>query len=407
MQDKSTSWLEAFRAALLAKDFGGEIEADSALRAAMSTDNSVYQIYPDVVVAPRTAGDVVALLDVMAQPEFAQLALTPRGGGTGTNGQSLNQGVILDFRRHMNKLIAVNEAERWADVEPGMVLDTLNDQLRPLGLFFAPEASTSTRCTIGGMVSTDASGKGSRIYGKTSDNIAGLEIACPQGLLASFNPDPDWARPMLDTAEQAARSGRDAFIANTPKINRRFTGYDLERACPEEGAFEWWRLFLGAEGTLSPITRIRVQLRPLPKEKRLIVASFESFRAALAAATPLMDDEPTAIEVMDERVQQLAEEAGILNRLPDALRPRGELLRLMSFWNSTATMPSCWRRVLLRAVPVFSRWKAMLPSIWQRIVMRSVSFGPFVPLALDCWARWMVGPAPSPLSRIASFPPTK
>ena len=217
MQDKSTSWLEAFRAALLAKDFGGEIEADSALRAAMSTDNSVYQIYPDVVVAPRTAGDVVALLDVMAQPEFAHLALTPRGGGTGTNGQSLNQGVILDFRRHMNKLIAVNEAERWADVEPGMVLDTLNDQLRPLGLFFAPEASTSTRCTIGGMVSTDASGKGSRIYGKTSDNIAGLEIACPQGLLASFNPDPDWARPMLYTAEQAARSGRDAFIANTPK----------------------------------------------------------------------------------------------------------------------------------------------------------------------------------------------
>nr|WP_319484339.1 FAD-binding and (Fe-S)-binding domain-containing protein [uncultured Cohaesibacter sp.] len=321
MQDNSKKLLDALRSQLVARGFSGEIELDSALRAAMSTDNSVYQIYPDLIVAPYTADDVVVLLDVMARPDFTNLALTPRGGGTGTNGQSLNRGVILDLRRHMNRLIAVNEAERWADVEPGMVLDDLNDHLRPMGLFFAPEASTSTRCTIGGMVSTDASGKGSRIYGKTSDNIAGLEIACPQGLLSSTSAAPLWAAPMLAAAEQAARSGREAFIANTPKINRRFTGYDLERACPADGAFDWWRLFLGAEGTLSPITRIRVKLRPLPKEKRLIVARFSTFHAALAAATPLLADEPTAIEVMDERVQQLAEDAGILNRLPHALRP--------------------------------------------------------------------------------------
>lgn len=312
--------------ALRAEGFTGEIETDSALRAAMSTDNSIYQITPELIAAPRQAADVVRALRVLeTNPAFADVALTPRGGGTGTNGQALNRGLILDMRRHMHRVLQINATEGWADVEPGVVLDALNDALRPHGWFFAPETSTSTRCTIGGMVSTDASGKGSRIYGKTSDNILGLEIARPEGQLSSLAPVPDWARPMLDAAEAAARKGRGAFIANTPRLNRRFTGYDLERACPEDGGFEWWRLFLGAEGTLGPITRIRVKLRRIEPEKRLIVAGFASFRDALAAATPLLADNPTAIEVMDEWVQRIAAEAGILARLPASLRPEGQV----------------------------------------------------------------------------------
>ncbi|TWF47417.1 FAD-binding and (Fe-S)-binding domain-containing protein [Neorhizobium alkalisoli] len=314
-----------FARALARDGFEGEIETDSALRAAMSTDNSVYQIFPDIVVAPQSTADVVVLIRVIDRPDFAGLPLTARGGGTGTNGQSLNRGIVIDFRRHMSRLLDVNVAEQWADVEPGMVLDDLNEQLLPHGLFFAPETSTSTRCTIGGMVSTDASGKGSRIYGKTSDNILGIEIAKAEGLMSSLAPAPDWAGPMLAAAEAAAREGRDAFIAKTPRLNRRFTGYDLERACRDDGRFEWWRLFLGAEGTLGPITRIRVKLRRIEPEKRLIVATFATFRDALAAATPLLQDDPTAIEVMDEWVQQIAAEAGILRRLPDPLRPQGDL----------------------------------------------------------------------------------
>ncbi len=312
--------IDRLAGALRRAGFAGGIDADSALRAAMSTDNSVYQITPDLIAAPRDAADLVVLMGVMAQPEFAATALTARGGGTGTNGQSLNRGVILDLRRHMNRLIALNAAEGWADVEPGMVLDDLNDQIRASGWFFAPETSTSTRCTIGGMVSTDASGKGSRVYGKTSDNILGLELARAEGLLSSMDPVPDWALPMLALAEGAARAGRQAFIDNTPRLNRRFTGYDLERACPDGGGFEWWRLFLGAEGTLGPISRIRVKLRRIEPEKRLIVAGFDSFRNAVAAATPLLVAEPTAVEVMDETVQAIAEEAGILSRLPPDLR---------------------------------------------------------------------------------------
>ncbi|WP_347309877.1 FAD-binding and (Fe-S)-binding domain-containing protein [Defluviimonas sp. SAOS-178_SWC] len=306
--------------ALHQQGFRGEIDTDTALRAAMSTDNSVYQIAPDVVVAPREADDLVTLLTVMQRSEFAGIAVTGRGGGTGTNGQSLNHGVIVDLRRHMNKLIELNADEGWADVQPGMVLDDLNEKIRPSGWFFAPETSTSTRCTIGGMASTDASGKGSRVYGKTSDNILGLEIARPEGLLSSLADAPEWAHDMLSRAESAARAGRQAFIDNTPKLNRRFTGYDLERACPERGGFEWWRLFPGAEGTLGLMSRIRVKLRRIEPEKRLIVAGFDSFRSALIAATPLLQAEPTAVEVMDETVQAIADRAGILDRLPEGLR---------------------------------------------------------------------------------------
>jgi len=301
--------------------FRGDVEADTALLAAMATDNSIYRIRPDLIVAPQDADDVVTFMAVMEQPMFTQIPITPRGGGTGTNGQSLNRGVILDMRRHMHRLLEVNVEEGWADVEPGMVLDDLNARLEPHGLFFAPETSTSTRCTIGGMVSTDASGKGSRIYGKTSDNIVGIEIARGRGLVASDITLPDWARPMISAAEQAARGGRAAFVANTPRLSRRFTGYDLERACPPEGGFEWWRLFPGSEGTLGPITRVRVRLRSLPQEKRLLVAAFDTFRDSLSAASPLLEDDPIAIEVMDEGVQALARDVGLLSRLPEVIRP--------------------------------------------------------------------------------------
>lgn len=319
--------LPTLTAALRDAGFRGEIETDRALRAAMATDNSVYRILPEVIAAPLDAEDCRRLVAALSQPGLAGVAITARGGGTGTNGQSLNRGLILDLRRHMNRLLVVNAAEGWAEVEPGMVLDDLNDHLRPHGLFFAPETSTSTRCTIGGMVSTDASGKGSRIHGKTSDNLLGLELARPEGLLDSLKPAPGWAQGMLAQAEAAARAGRAAFVAHTPRLNRRFTGYDLERACPPGGGFDWWRLLPGAEGTLGVITRIRVKLCRIPAEKRLLVVGFDSFRNALAAATPLLAADPTAVEVMDETVQRLAAGAGILAGLPPALRsPRGQRL---------------------------------------------------------------------------------
>lgn len=314
---------DALEMALRTQGFVGEIEFDIALREAMSTDNSVYRLLPDLIVSPSDAADMVTLLAVMEQAAFQDIPITARGGGTGTNGQALNRGVIVDTRRHMHRLLHLNASEGWADVEPGLVLEDLNAQIRHTGWFFAPETSTSNRCTIGGMVSTDASGKGSRVYGKTSDNLLGLEIVRAEGLLWSGGEAGEWAQSMLDAAESAARDGRDAFCQATPNLRRRFTGYDLERACPDTGGFEWWRLWPGSEGTLGLIARIRVKLRRLDAEKRLIVAGFDGFRAALSAAVPLAAGNPTAVEVMDDRTHQRAGEAGLLHGLPLELRAAG------------------------------------------------------------------------------------
>ena len=161
------------------------------------------------------------------------------------------------------------------------------------------------------MVSTDASGKGSRIYGKTSDNILALELAAAQGLLDSAQVAPAWAAPMLAAAETAARSGRDAFIARTPHLNRRFTGYDIERACPPDGTLQWWRLLLGAEGTLGLVTRIRVKLRRIEFQSGCLWSHSTRCEMRWLRPCPCCKVDPTGVEVMDETVQNIASSAGI------------------------------------------------------------------------------------------------
>ena len=141
-----------------------------------ATDNSIYQVTPQAIVFPRNATDVVRVAKLASEPRFAAIVLAPRGGGTGTNGQSLTDGIIVDLSRHMNRIVSVDAEERWAWVEAGVVKDQLNDAIREHGLFFAPELSPSNRATIGGMIATDACGQGSVLYGKTHDHV--LELRC-------------------------------------------------------------------------------------------------------------------------------------------------------------------------------------------------------------------------------------
>lgn len=311
-------------AAIAASGFRGDVAADSASRAAASTDNSVYQLMPDLIVAPRDADDVMTLFRVLDQPAFRDIPITGRGGGTGTNGQSLNTGVIVDFRRHMHRILEVNVEEGWVEVEPGLVLDDLNEQLQPTGLFFAPSTSTANRCTVGGMASTDASGKGSRIYGKTGDNVLGMQLVVGDGkVLDSSRPVPDWAAPMLAEVAAACDAGRDALLARVSRLARRFSGLDLERARPDLATLEWWRLSIGAEGVLGVITRLRLKLVRKPVRSSLAILAFSSFAEVLGATTRLLEIEPLAIEAIDEWVQRLAAEAGLLDALPAVLRGSG------------------------------------------------------------------------------------
>ncbi|MEC8427081.1 MAG: FAD-binding oxidoreductase, partial [Pseudomonadota bacterium] len=149
----------AFINALKPCGFEGDLNPDYANRTVLSTDNSIYQVLPQGVIYPRNIDDLIRVTELSNTKGFRDIVLSPRGGGTGTNGQSLTDGLIIDTSKYMNKILEINPTERWVRVQSGVVKDQLNAALKPHGLFFAPELSTSNRATIGGMINTDASGQ--------------------------------------------------------------------------------------------------------------------------------------------------------------------------------------------------------------------------------------------------------
>ena len=182
---------------LKASGFTGDIEQTYASRLAVATDNSVYQQLPQAVVLPKDNLDVQLIGKIGAQEKFATITFSPRGGGTGTNGQSLTKGIVVDMSRYMNKLLEINEAEGWVRVQSGVVKDQLNDTVRSFGYFFSPDLSTSNRATLGGMINTDASGQGSLKYGKTSDHVLSLQAVFADGSM--YETDGSQGEPELGT----------------------------------------------------------------------------------------------------------------------------------------------------------------------------------------------------------------
>lgn len=228
----------AFIDALEAAGFDGELNPDYANRTALATDNSIYQVLPQAVVYPKHTADLQCVTTLTSKPEWRSIVLSPRGGGTGTNAQSLTEGIIVDLSRHMNRVLEINLNEGWARVEAGVVKDQLNAALEPHGYFFAPELSTSNRATIGGMINTDASGQGSVLYGKTRDHVIDLSTVLMDGTLLHSRALN--AVELDSHKQQASRAGtihtlvddifarrHQAIQARFPKLNRCLTGYDL------------------------------------------------------------------------------------------------------------------------------------------------------------------------------------
>jgi len=177
-----------FSNALKAKNFTGDISAKYSTRLSVATDNSVYQQLPQLVINPRSQQDIILLAKTANEDQYHEIKFSARGGGTGTNGQSLTPGIVVDLSKYMNKVLAINIEEKWVKVEAGVIKDQLNDFLRPHGFFFAPDLSTSNRATIGGMVNTDASGQGSLVYGKTSNHVLALSSVLANGEVLNTEP---------------------------------------------------------------------------------------------------------------------------------------------------------------------------------------------------------------------------
>ena len=163
----------------------GEVRFDTASRALYSTDASVYQIEPRGVVIPRSRDDVAAAVTIAARHG---VPITPRGGGTSQAGQAIGEGLVLDTSKYLNRVLAIDPDARTARVEPGVVLDELNHQLKPHGLRFAPDVSSSSRATVGGMMANNSSGARSVLYGKTIDHVRSQQVVLADGSTATLAP---------------------------------------------------------------------------------------------------------------------------------------------------------------------------------------------------------------------------
>ncbi len=276
----------------------------TAVRIVYATDNSIYQLPPSGVLVPESASEVCDLVRANAE-SVAPQSLTARGGGTGTNGQSLTSGLIVDVKRAMHRLVALDVEGRTVTVEPGMVTAELNEHLRPHGLFWPPETSTVSRATIGGMISTDAAGKGSLAYGRTSRHVVALEVVLDDGTL--------WQAEAVPEAEAERRAAGDGRIAeiwralldvpggpfDLPELARGFSGYGIDRV-RHDGLVDPIPVLCGSEGTLGIIVSATLTLTPIPAHSVLLIAGYASFDDALTDSLRLTDSAPTAIETIDE-----------------------------------------------------------------------------------------------------------
>src|SRR6478735_2038997 len=244
----------------------GEVRFDRVTRALYSTDASVYQIEPLGVVIPKSSEAVIQAVNIAAH---RGVPITPRGGGTSQAGQSIGAGIVLDTSKHLNRVLEINPDGRWARVQPGVVLDELNATLREHNLRFAPDVSSASRATVGGMMANNSSGARSVMYGKTIDHVRELKVVLADGRLAHFRPleprraefeekgDTIEARAYRNVPGLAQRHAAD-IAARFPKVLRRVGGYNLDAFVDDTQLVDLTKIIVGSEGTLGFIVEATI-----------------------------------------------------------------------------------------------------------------------------------------------------
>ncbi|MEK6530716.1 MAG: FAD-linked oxidase C-terminal domain-containing protein, partial [candidate division NC10 bacterium] len=291
----------------------GEVRFDKMTRLLYATDASMYQMEPIGVVIPRHAGDVQAALEVANRQN---VPILPRGGGTSLNGQTVNRAIVLDFSPHMNRVLEVNEAEGWARVEPGLVQDELNAHVRPLGLLFGPDTSTSNRATLGGMIGNNSGGAHSIAYGLTVEHVIELTALLADGSRVVFGEvTPEVFRQKMQAAGLEGQVYReiarikeqyaDEIRARYPKHWRRVCGYNLDELSKDR-LLNVARLVVGSEGTLLTVVEAKVRLVPRPKKTALDVIHYRDIQEALESSQAILETGPYAVELTDKMILDLA-----------------------------------------------------------------------------------------------------
>jgi FAD/FMN-containing dehydrogenase/Fe-S oxidoreductase len=295
----------------LRSNITGDVFFDAFNRGRYATDASFYQMMPSGVVIPRTMDEALAALSI-ARDEG--VIITPRGGGTSQCGQTVNQGVVIDVSKHLNRIISLDVENRTCVVEPGIVLDDLNRQLKSHGLWFPVDVSTASRATIGGMAGNNSCGGRSLRYGTMRDNTLSMDAVLADGTLLHFGEVPRdlnasdngfaLFRDMLDLGAREAAEIAERF----PKVQRRVGGYNLDALVPRNAANNMAHLLVGSEGTLAFTTKVELKLWPIIRNKVLGVCHFGSFYEAMDAAQHLVKLRPIAVELVDRTMLALGRE---------------------------------------------------------------------------------------------------
>ncbi|NUR06050.1 MAG: FAD-binding oxidoreductase [Nocardioidaceae bacterium] len=291
---------------LLRERVDGEVRFDAGSRAAYSTDASNFRQVPIGVVVPRTVDDAVEAVAVCHQ---LGLPIVCRGGGTSLAGQCTNTAVVIDFSKYCHRLVSVDVENRRCVVEPGIVLDRLNDELAEHGLRFGPEPATHMNCTLGGMIGNNSCGATAQRTGKVVDNVVSLDVVLHDGtrFIAGRTDDEayrdverrgDRRSQIYRTLRRVAADHADLVRERYPDIPRRVSGYNLDSLLPENG-FDLARFLVGSESTLVTVLRAELELVPVVAAKSLVVLGYPDIFSAADAVPAIVEHDPVALEGVD------------------------------------------------------------------------------------------------------------
>ncbi len=320
----------------LRAELTGEVQFDAFSRGRYSTDASHYQIMPVGVVAPRTIEEADRAIAIARSEGATVLA---RGGGTSQAGQAVGESLVVDCSKYLTRILDLDVKHRRVTVEPGIVLDDLNRQLKPHGLWFPVDISTSSRATIGGMAGNNSCGGRSMRYGTMRDNVISIEALLADGTLAHFGRIggnlKDVPAPLRPLAKDLLAIGaREAgeIAERFPKVQRRVGGYNLDALVPGKNDINLAHVLVGGEGTLAFSTRIELKLSPLLGRRAVGACHFGSFFEAMNSAQHIVRLKPIAVELIDRTMIELARKIPIFQPTLDKfVREAPEAILLVEF----------------------------------------------------------------------------
>ena len=297
----------------LRQETSGEVMTDIASRGRYATDASIYQAMPVAVFMPKTAEDIASAIQIAAELKVPVLA---RGGGTSQCGQTTGAALVIDNSKYFRSTVDLNLDKGTVDVEPGMVLDHLNASLKQHGLWFPVDVSTAGQATIGGMAGNNSCGSRSIAYGNMVHNVLGIDAWLANGQIAQFGNyanSSGAAKQLGDFVKGLADKLHPEIEAHFPKVLRRVAGYNLDVFHPQselpytqDGSVNLSHLLVGSEGTLAYFKSLKLKLAPLPQHKVLGVVNFASFFKAMDSAQHIVKLGPTAVELVDRTMIDLA-----------------------------------------------------------------------------------------------------